>query len=99
MEHIQKRTLNSHYRNGHKRTYSGFAVPANVTEREEAYYAALKLVERIDEDLTKGIRHYRTKAGQLLLTLDEVIRAILDNDLLVEEKREERVWLPQELAA
>ena len=43
--------------------------------------AALELVERIDEDLTRGIRHYRTKQGKLLQTLDQVINAILANNL------------------
>ncbi len=51
--------------------------------REERYEAALKLVARIDEELTRGVRHYRTKAGALLGTLDEVIRAILEDQLEV----------------
>jgi len=58
-----------------------------AAEREAAYQAALKLVARIDEDLTRGIRHYRNKAGVLLTTMDEVIRAILDNDLLLPEEQ------------
>lgn len=67
------------------------ALPA---EREVAYQAALKLVARIDEDLTRGIRHYRTRAGELLTTLDEVVRAILGNDLLLpEESVAEVVWI------
>ncbi len=102
MKHIKERTRGNQYQgNGNLRTYPGVAKPSAMTEREEAYYAALNLVARIDEDLTKGIRHYRNKAGTLLLTLDEVIRAILDNDLQLEERQAaERVWLtPQELAA
>lgn len=49
-------------------------------ELEAAYQAALKLVDRIDYNLRRGI-HYRTSDGALLTTLDEVIRAILTNDL------------------
>lgn len=99
MERFQNKT--SGKRNGNVKTYPGLKVPASTTEQEDAYYAALKLVTRIDEDLTKGIRHYRNKAGILLTTLDEVVRAILDNDLQLDEQPEtERVWLtPQELAA
>lgn len=66
-------------------------------EQESAYSAALELVARIDEDLTRGVRHYRTKAGTLLNSLDEVVRAILDDDLMLPE--EEVIWTPQELAA
>jgi len=99
MEHRQSKV--SRHRNGHLRAYPGVSVPAKTTEQEETYHAALKLVARIDDDLTRGIRHYRNKAGSLLTTLDEVIRAILDNDLLLEEQEDmESVWFtPQELAA
>lgn len=47
----------------------------------DTYRAALELVAVIDEDLTRGAKHYRTKGGQLLGTLDEVVRAILDSTL------------------
>lgn len=57
-----------------------------VTKQEAAYYAALPLVARIDEDLTLGIRHYRNRAGELLEKFDQVILAILDNDLLVPDE-------------
>jgi hypothetical protein len=72
-----------------------------MSEREAVYYAALKLVAGIDEDLTRGIRHYRNKAGMLLTTLDEVVRAILNDDLLLpEETRADVTWVtPQEMAA
>ena len=70
-----------------------------MSERDASYYAALKLVARIDEDLTRGVRHYRNKSGELLTTLDEVVRAILDNDLMV-DAAEDVMWVtPQELAA
>lgn len=59
--------------------------------QEAAYSAALKLVRRIDEELARGLRHYRNRAGRLLTRLDEVIRAILANDLSLpdDEPREE----------
>jgi len=38
-----------------------------------------------DSDLRRGVRHYRNKAGVLLTTLDEVVRAILDNQLMLED--------------
>lgn len=56
-----------------------------TTEREAAYQAALQLVANIDEDLTRGIRHYRNKGGGLLTTLDEVIRPIVVDELAVTE--------------
>ncbi len=100
MEHLHS-TGKKPYRNGNLRAYSGFSVPSSATEQEETYYAALKLVAQIDEDLTRGVRHYRNKAGLLLTTLDEVVQAILDDDLLLEEEMErDSLWYtPQELAA
>lgn len=52
----------------------------NAAKREAAYQAALKLVERIDYNLRRGI-HYRASDGAVLTTLDEVIRAILADNL------------------
>ncbi|RME70882.1 MAG: hypothetical protein D6784_15925 [Chloroflexi bacterium] len=75
---------------------------ASASEREAAYYAALELVAQIDEALTRGTRHYRNKAGELLTTLDQVVHAILNNDLLLPETTAEAelLWTaPQELAA
>ncbi|MDM8519294.1 hypothetical protein QUF64_04550 [Anaerolineales bacterium HSG6] len=70
-------------------------------ERETTYYAALELVAIIDENLRRGVFHYRNRAGRLLSTLDEVINAILtDNLQLPAPKQEESVWVaPQERAA
>jgi hypothetical protein len=101
MEHTQVQTLNRNQRIKTSRVYPELVKSSKTTERESAYYAALELVARIDEDLTLGIRHYRTKAGILLTTLDEVVRAILDDNLLLPEEQErERRWVaPQELAA
>lgn len=99
MEQFQRNHLRNQ-RNGNGRSYPELVSP--VSEQEATYQAALKLVARIDEDLTKGIRHYRNTAGILLITLDEVVRAILEDDLMldVETQPAEKLWLtPQELAA
>lgn len=66
--------------------YPELVVSATDKEEEARYYAALELVMQIDEDLTKGTRHYRNKAGILLTTLDEVIHAILFDDLYLPEE-------------
>lgn len=47
-------------------------------EVDVTYQAALELVERIDDDLTRGVRHFWDTNGRLLQTLDQVVRAILD---------------------
>ena len=103
MEHPQTQTrhINRNGRYTTPRSYPELVKTPPAAEREATYQAALKLVARIDEDLTRGIRHYRNKTGVLLTTLDEVVRAILDNDLLLpEEQSLEVIWMPaQELAA
>ncbi len=84
------------------RPHPELTVAASASEREAAYYAALELVAQIDEALTRGTRHYRNKAGELLTTLDQVVHAILNNDLLLPETTAEAelLWTaPQELAA
>jgi hypothetical protein len=48
------------------------------------YSVALNVVERIDALLDLRVQHYRNKAGQLLTTLDQVITAILNDDLIIE---------------
>lgn len=69
------------------------------TDQEAAYYAALELVARIDDELTRGVRHYRTTSGQLLTTLDEVINAMLTDTLeLPQVQQSEPMWR-QEMAA
>jgi hypothetical protein len=95
----QIKSVNGHHKSA--RTYPELIKKSTISEQEATYRAALELVARIDEDLTRGVRHYRTKAGLLLTTLDEVIRAILDNNLLIPEEQEsELLWVrPQELAA
>ena len=99
MAQVKKHTK---IRSSNGRVYPELVMAPTANERETTYYAALELVAQIDEALTKGTRHYRNKAGNLLTTLDEVVRAILANDLLVpevEEKAEMRWLQPQELAA
>jgi hypothetical protein len=50
--------------------------------RQDNYSQILNLVANIDHHLTDGTRHfYRWSDGQLLITLDEVVQAILKNDL------------------
>ena len=55
----------------------------NRTDLEEIvrYSCALPFVCEIADHLDRGTRHYRTRDGILLRTLDEVIRAILEDDL------------------
>ena len=48
------------------------------------YSVALDVVERIDALLERRAQHYRTKSGQLLTTLDQVVTAILQDDLAIE---------------
>jgi len=54
----------------------------------EKYIAALRVVAEIDEALTRGVVHYRRLDGRLLGTLDEVVRAIIDDDLMDEARPE-----------
>lgn len=55
----------------------------SLTKQDATYRAALELVARIDEDLTRSTGHYYAKTGRLLWTLDQVILAILTNTLEV----------------
>ena len=45
---------------------------------------AMKFAERVDDDLSRGVRHYWTKRGVFLTTLDEVVRAVLNDELLAQ---------------
>lgn len=67
-------------------------------EREAAYEAALNLVDRLEPPRIGGrgealAAHLYSTDGQLLQTLDEVVQAILDNNLAVTDR------LAMELAA
>jgi hypothetical protein len=55
-----------------------------VEDADVCYAAALRLVEDIDRDLQKGTRHFYDVTGKLLLSLDEVVQAILTDSLVVD---------------
>ena len=84
----EKPHLNGHSgKNGHNGHNNGHPKPVLLKSRrdeEACYWAALELVQYIDESLTKGTQHYRTRSGQLLRTLDEVVNAILTDNLVWE---------------
>lgn len=65
---------------------------------ERTYHLALELVAIIDEDLSRGTRHYRTKTGQLLTTLDQVIRAALDRNLFIIVPGDQVFYVPPSFA-
>lgn len=46
------------------------------------YRQALRLVEYVDGSLALGTHHFRLKSGRLLRTLDEVVSAILRDELV-----------------
>jgi hypothetical protein len=52
-------------------------------DADARYVAALKLVEAIDYNLRNGTQHYYDTRGRLLSTLDEVIHAVLTDNLAV----------------
>lgn len=52
-----------------------------ITTDDTRYLAALSLVTQIDQSLRSGRRHYRTRDGQLLHHLDQVVNAILTDNL------------------
>lgn len=66
--------------------------------KEKSYLLALLLVDLIDTDLEQGTRHYRTRAGQLLTTLDQVVRAALDRDLLITVPADTTFYVPPSFA-
>jgi len=64
-------------------TFKPVLVPKSDVQ-EDAYQSALELVQLIDAHLTNGTQHYRTKSGQLLRTLDQVVNAILADNLQID---------------
>jgi hypothetical protein len=52
-------------------------------DADARYAAALKLVQAIDHNLRNGTHHYYDTQGRLLSTLDEVIHAVLNDNLAV----------------
>lgn len=73
--------------NGTGRTSSTFRpkIVSRRSEQELVYQAALELVAAIDDHLAKGTKHYRAKSGELLRTLDQVVHAILSDNLMLDE--------------
>ncbi len=57
---------------------------AQAEDADARYAAALRLVQTIDRDLQKGTRHFYDATGRLLLSLDEVVQAILTDSLVVD---------------
>lgn len=66
-------------------TFKPVLVP-RPQEMQTRYEAAFELVQLIDQHLTTGTQHYRTKSGTLLRTLDQVVNAILADNLFIEEE-------------
>ncbi len=56
-----------------------------MAEQEATYQLSLALVAAIDNNLSSAACHYRSRCGILLRTLDEVVRAILADDLTIGE--------------
>lgn len=50
------------------------------------YSYSLEIVEKIDRNLESGRQHYRNRAGDLLTTLDQVISAIINDDLAIHKE-------------
>lgn len=62
-------------------TLPNFKIVIYNVHHEARYQAALVFVNTVDENLTTGRRHYRSRAGVLLQTLDEIVRALLAGEL------------------
>jgi hypothetical protein len=72
-------------RNGHGRQLDvAHATRVPTDDADARYAAALRLVQAIDHDLQKGTRHYYDATGKLLVSLDEVVQAILNDKLVVD---------------
>jgi hypothetical protein len=69
-------------------TFKPVLVPRTPQQQQTAYEAALELVQLIDAHLTNGTQHYRTKSGQLLRTLDQVVNAILADNLQIDAQNQ-----------
>lgn len=51
-------------------------------QKDACYKSSLILVEWIDANLERERVHFRNRAGELLQTLDQIVAAILDNELM-----------------
>lgn len=65
-------------------TFKPVLVPRTPQQQQTSFDAAMELVQLIDAHLTHGTQHYRTKSGKLLRTLDQVVNAILSDNLRIE---------------
>jgi len=52
---------------------------------DSTYHTASAAVQQIEENLKSGRRHYRTKDGKLLEELDQVLLAITEDNLMLEQ--------------
>jgi hypothetical protein len=86
-------------RNGHSSKRQRVSRP-HGDDADARYAAALKLVQAIDRNLRNGTCHYYDTHGKLLNTLDEVIHAVLTDNLAADKPnrrpQEEEVldWVP-----
>lgn len=71
----------------------GRSSATRMDDADARYAAALRLVQAIDHDLQKGTRHYYDASGKLLVSLDEVVQAILNDTLVVDKSPQ---FLPEE---
>lgn len=72
-------------KNGRSRRARAGHTPPILEDADARYAAALRLVQTIDRDLQRGTRHYYDTCGKLLISLDEVIQAILADNLVVDK--------------
>lgn len=79
ISNAKQSTLRSH--NGQGRSLA----VQQMDDADARYAAALRLVQAIDRDLQKGTRHYYDASGKLLVSLDEVVQAILNDTLVVDK--------------
>lgn len=52
-----------------------------MTQNECAYYQLFEALVALEADMERGLMHFRNRAGRLLTTVDEVVQAILNDDL------------------
>lgn len=69
-------------------TIPHFKVVIYSVHKEEVYSRCLAFVDALEPDprFSRLSRHYRNRAGELLGTLDQVINAIIDDELMTEEE-------------
>lgn len=90
---VRKNGNGNGHHNGNGNGYNGLKPVIIFPFRDDAearYDAAFDLVQHIDATLSAGTQHYYTKSGQLLRTLDEVVHAILADNLVWDTQAD--VW-------